>query len=499
MQDQRLEQGPAGAGRAVLQAAARAHRALRRQGAAGRDRRRRRAAARGRLHRRRRPRHRLQLRPPELPRHARGHPRHRRAAGEDDRRRLGLLVVRQPRRPPRRHPLGRRRPARGACARCCRSCSAPCAARSASTRARSWGSRRPSSPSSSSGTRSASPSGRPSRAATAAARRCPGHGRAARRASRTGEPWLPVPASHRRRAVDVQDADPHSVLNTTRAFLHWRRERQPLQTGRHRVRRAASGDVLAFERGRRRPAALPVQPRRRAGSATARRRAAARCRLRQRGRRRSRAASVELPPWRLRLRRISIGERRRWPRSSMRRRHASRSAPVHIIKGVDLDIEPNEFVVFVGPSGCGKSTLLRLIAGLEDITSGELLIGGEVVNDLPPAERGISMVFQSYALYPHMTVYDNMALRPEAGEDRRRRGRPERVAERRPHPAARPLLERKPKQLSGGQRQRVAIGRAIVRDPRCSCSTSRCPTSTPPCASRCGSRSPSCTTSSTPP
>jgi ABC-type sugar transport system ATPase subunit len=137
----------------------------------------------------------------------------------------------------------------------------------------------------------------------------------------------------------------------------------------------------------------------------------------------------------------------------------------HIIKGVDLDIRPNEFVVFVGPSGCGKSTLLRLIAGLEDISSGELKIGGQVVNDLPPAERGISMVFQSYALYPHMNVYDNMAFglklaRTEPGE-----------ADRRVRDAARilqlePLLDRKPKQLSGGQRQRVAIGRAIVRDPK---------------------------------
>ena len=138
---------------------------------------------------------------------------------------------------------------------------------------------------------------------------------------------------------------------------------------------------------------------------------------------------------------------------------------VHIIKGVSLDIRPNEFVVFVGPSGCGKSTLLRLVAGLEDITSGELRIGDKVVNDLPPSERGISMVFQSYALYPHMTVYDNMAFglklaKTDAGE-----------ADRRVREAARilqldHLLERKPKQLSGGQRQRVAIGRAIVRNPK---------------------------------
>jgi multiple sugar transport system ATP-binding protein len=138
---------------------------------------------------------------------------------------------------------------------------------------------------------------------------------------------------------------------------------------------------------------------------------------------------------------------------------------VHVIKGVDLAIEPNEFVVFVGPSGCGKSTLLRLIAGLEDITSGELMIGNEVVNDLPPSERGISMVFQSYALYPHMTVKENMGfglklakVDPKAAEDRvQNAARILQITH---------LLDRKPRQLSGGQRQRVAIGRAIVRDPR---------------------------------
>ena len=147
------------------------------------------------------------------------------------------------------------------------------------------------------------------------------------------------------------------------------------------------------------------------------------------------------------------------------RRVTKSFGPVHVIKGVDLEIEPNEFVVFVGPSGCGKSTLLRLIAGLEDITSGELMIGNEVVNDLPPSERGISMVFQSYALYPHMTVKDNMGfglklakLDPKAAEERvQNAARILQITH---------LLDRKPKQLSGGQRQRVAIGRAIVRDPR---------------------------------
>ncbi len=139
--------------------------------------------------------------------------------------------------------------------------------------------------------------------------------------------------------------------------------------------------------------------------------------------------------------------------------------PVHVIKGVDLEIEPNEFVVFVGPSGCGKSTLLRLIAGLEDITSGDLMIGDEIVNDLPPSERGISMVFQSYALYPHMTVKDNMGFGLKLAKV------DPKAAEAKVQNAARilqitHLLDRKPKQLSGGQRQRVAIGRAIVRDPR---------------------------------
>ena len=138
---------------------------------------------------------------------------------------------------------------------------------------------------------------------------------------------------------------------------------------------------------------------------------------------------------------------------------------LEVIKGVDLDIEPREFVVFVGPSGCGKSTLLRMIAGLEDITSGELRIGDKVMNHVDPSKRGIAMVFQSYALYPHMTVRENMgfALR-FAGKAKDEIAR--QVAE-----AARilelgPLLDRKPKELSGGQRQRVAIGRAIVRDPR---------------------------------
>ena len=136
----------------------------------------------------------------------------------------------------------------------------------------------------------------------------------------------------------------------------------------------------------------------------------------------------------------------------------------HIIKGIDLDIAHGEFVVFVGPSGCGKSTLLRLIAGLEEITSGTLSIGDRVVNDLQPKDRSIAMVFQSYALFPHMTVYDNVGFGLKIART------PRDELDRRVKEAARilkmeDLLARKPPQLSGGQRQRVAIGRAIVRNP----------------------------------
>ena len=136
-----------------------------------------------------------------------------------------------------------------------------------------------------------------------------------------------------------------------------------------------------------------------------------------------------------------------------------------VIHGIDLDIRDGEFVVFVGPSGCGKSTLLRMIAGLEDITDGELHIGGKLANDIAPAERGLAMVFQSYALYPHMTVYENMAFALSlAGHKKAEvRAAVERAAD---ILQITPLLQRKPKDLSGGQRQRVAIGRAIVRKPQ---------------------------------
>ena len=138
---------------------------------------------------------------------------------------------------------------------------------------------------------------------------------------------------------------------------------------------------------------------------------------------------------------------------------------VQAVKGIDLDIADHEFVVLVGPSGCGKSTTLRMIAGLEEITGGEIWIGGDVVNDVPPRDRDIAMVFQNYALYPHMSVFDNMAFGLKL------RKFPKDEIKRRVDEAARildigTLLDRKPRALSGGQRQRVAMGRAIVRNPK---------------------------------
>jgi len=140
-------------------------------------------------------------------------------------------------------------------------------------------------------------------------------------------------------------------------------------------------------------------------------------------------------------------------------------AQVHAVKDVNLHIRDKEFVVLVGPSGCGKSTTLRMVAGLEEITSGEIAIGDRVVNDLPPKDRDIAMVFQNYALYPHMTVYDNMAF----GLKMRKFAKAEiqkRVGEAAEILGIHDLLKRKPRQLSGGQRQRVAVGRAIVRHPQ---------------------------------
>jgi multiple sugar transport system ATP-binding protein len=138
---------------------------------------------------------------------------------------------------------------------------------------------------------------------------------------------------------------------------------------------------------------------------------------------------------------------------------------VRAVNGLSLDIPDGDFMVFVGPSGCGKSTALRMVAGLEDITEGEVRIGDRVVNDMPPKDRDIAMVFQNYALYPHMTVEDNLAfglqLRKTPKEEQQKR-----VAEAAKMLALEPFLRRKPAALSGGQRQRVAMGRAIVRNPQ---------------------------------
>jgi multiple sugar transport system ATP-binding protein len=147
------------------------------------------------------------------------------------------------------------------------------------------------------------------------------------------------------------------------------------------------------------------------------------------------------------------------------RKVVKRYDDVEAVRGIDLDIADHEFVVLVGPSGCGKSTTLRMIAGLEDITDGDITIGGDVVNDVPPKDRDIAMVFQNYALYPHMTVAENMSF------GLRLKRYPKAEIKSRVTEAARmldisDLIDRKPKQLSGGQRQRVAMGRAIVRNPK---------------------------------
>lgn len=137
---------------------------------------------------------------------------------------------------------------------------------------------------------------------------------------------------------------------------------------------------------------------------------------------------------------------------------------VDVLKGIDLEVGEGEFVVFVGPSGCGKSTLLRIIAGLEDATSGSILINGREVNSVPPAKRGIAMVFQTYALYPHLNVRDNMSLGlKQAGMAKAEIG--QRVDKVASMLSMKELIARRPAELSGGQRQRVAIGRAIVREP----------------------------------
>ena len=175
-------------------------------------------------------------------------------------------------------------------------------------------------------------------------------------------------------------------------------------------------------------------------------------------------------------------------------KHVEKTYPgnVTVVPDLNLEIQDKEFVILVGPSGCGKSTTLRMIAGLEDITSGELYIGDRVVNDVAPKDRDIAMVFQNYALYPHMTVYKNIAFGLTLQKI------PQEEIDRRVHEAARALdlehlLNRKPKALSGGQRQRVAA------TPPCSFWTSLFPTWTPSSAPPCGQRSAACTSGSRPP
>ena len=180
-------------------------------------------------------------------------------------------------------------------------------------------------------------------------------------------------------------------------------------------------------------------------------------------------------------------------------RHIYKIYPGNVtaVKDFNLEIADKEFIVFVGPSGCGKSTTLRMIAGLEEISGGEMYIGDRLINDVPPKDRDIAMVFQNYALYPHMTVYKNMAFGLEL------RKMPKDDIDKRVREAAKileieHLLDRKPKALSGGQRQRVALGRAMVRNPAVFL-TSLCPTWMLSCVPACVPRSSSCTRSWLPP
>ena len=169
-----------------------------------------------------------------------------------------------------------------------------------------------------------------------------------------------------------------------------------------------------------------------------------------------------------------------------------------VIHGVDVGIADGEFVVLVGPSGCGKSTLLRMIAGLENITAGEIRIGDRVVNNVPPKERDVAMVFQNYALYPHMTVADNMALLAEAARRAEGRDRHARQARRR-HPRPRAAISsafRASSPAASASASPWAAPSCATR--RCSCSTSRCRISTPSCACRCAPRSRNCTSGSRP-
>lgn len=172
-----------------------------------------------------------------------------------------------------------------------------------------------------------------------------------------------------------------------------------------------------------------------------------------------------------------------------------RFGDVVAVNDLNISIADREFLVFVGPSGCGKTTSLRMLAGLEEVTEGNIYIGDRIVNDVPPKDRDIAMVFQSYALYPHMSVYDNMAF----GLKLRRVPKDE--IDRRVREAARrlgieSLLDRKPKQLSGGQRQRVAVGRAIVRNPAVFLMDEPLSNLMPSCASRPAPRSANCTCNS---
>ena len=324
-------------------------------------------------------------------------------------------------------------------------------------------------------TPTASGSGRSSRAATAAARRWCGTMPSRMAASRRPSPGCRFATDHLPLAVNKQQGDPGSLLEHYRRFLAFRRGHPALAKGdieflavegdalRLPATKATSRIVCAFNLGST-PASIDLgagkegQPL--SGHGLSGRAEGGTIRL-QALRGLVRAASLTAP----RTAQEQQNLREQTMADLTLRQIKKAYGSLKILHGIDLDIKSGEFIVFVGPSGCGKSTLLRTIAGLEEITSGELKIAGDVVNDVPPSKRGIAMVFQSYALYPHMTVYDNMAFgmkiaRENKAEIDRRCARPPRSC------SSTKYLDRLPKALSGGQRQRVAIGRAIVRNPK---------------------------------
>ncbi|KAG1648382.1 Alpha-glucoside transport ATP-binding protein AglK [Nymphon striatum] len=277
--------------------------------------------------------------------------------------------------------------------------------------------------------------------------------------SSADKPWLPVSHEHTQMSVAVQEDTPDALIHHYRNAIALRRDNPALAVGDHDGVKA-TGDIVHFSRTHNGEivfcafnlgdeAASLACP---TGDWTAIGHSVGGIDVPM-------GDTLELGPWQ-----AFIATRTR-PDLKLTDVAKTYGGSVDVLKNIDLDIKTGELIVFVGPSGCGKSTLLRMIAGLEKITGGELQIDGQIVNDVPPAQRGIAMVFQSYALYPHMTVRDNMSFamklaKKPAAEIKAAVDRAAKILQLDEY------LDRLPKALSGGQRQRVAIGRSIVRDPK---------------------------------